>query len=131
VSQALDRTIDAYARAVALHKDPAQKKVITDVLAPLYKGRHESEAGLQDYIASVLNRPLPIPGQPVTPAATPTSTGTTTPPTTSAPTTTTGGNTAATSTTTAQPAGSTAKPASTTTTPNTNGAKPSTPTPKP
>lgn len=111
VRQALDRTIDAYARAVALHKDPAQKKAITDVMAPLYKGRHENstDASVQEYIAGVLNRPLPTPGQPVTPA-TPTSTGATaTPPAANSTAPATGGNTATT----------------------TNGAKPSTPTPKP
>lgn len=109
VLQTLDRVIDAYARAVALSTDAAQKKAIMDQLTAAYKTRHENDTGLPAYIAGVLSRPLPLPGQPVTPAVTPTSTGTTTP-TTAAPAT--GGNTA-------------------TTTTNTNGAKPSTPTPKP
>ncbi len=132
VNETLDRVIDAYARAYALSTDAAQKKSIMDnQLAPVYKVRHENDTGLPAYVAGVLSRPLPLPGQPVTPTTIPASTGTTTP-TTAAPAT--GGNTAATSTTTAQPAGTNAKPASTTTTtttPNTNGAKPSTPTPKP
>jgi hypothetical protein len=110
VNQALDHVIDAYARAAALTQDAAKKKPILDRLTPFYKGRHEnSDAGLNEYIAGVLNRPLPMPGQPVTPTSAPTSTG--------AATTTTGGSTAATSGTNgnmSQPASSTAKPASTT-----------------
>nr|MBA3240742.1 hypothetical protein [Acidobacteriota bacterium] len=55
VSQALDRSIDAYARAIALHKDPAQQKVVRDLMTPYYKSRHgDSDAGLQEYIAGVL-----------------------------------------------------------------------------
>jgi hypothetical protein len=105
VNQSLDRFIDAYARAAALTTDAAKRKPILDRLTPFYKSRHDnSDAGLQEYVAGVLNRPLPLPGQPVTPA----STGATTP--AAAPAT--GGSTA-------------------TTTTNTNGAKPSTPTPKP
>jgi hypothetical protein len=108
VNQALDRVIDAYARAHVYNTDAARKKEMLDRLTTVYKTRHENDTGLQAYIAGVANRPLPLPGQPVTPAATPTSTGTTTTP---APAT--GGSTA-------------------TTTTNTNGgAKPSTPTPKP
>ncbi len=111
VNQALDRVIDAYARAHVYNTDAIRKKEMLDRLTTVYKIRHEdSTNGLQEYIAGVANRPLPLPGQPVTPAVTPATTGTTTPPTTSAPTTTTGGNTATT---------------------NTNGAKPATPTPTP
>lgn len=111
VNAALDRVIDAYARAAALTPDAARKKPILDRLTPFYKGRHEnSDAGLQQYIAGVLNKPLPLPGQPVTPAA-PTSTGATPAGNSTAPAT--GGNTA------------------TTTNANTTGAKPATPTPTP
>ncbi|HEU4596917.1 MAG TPA: hypothetical protein VFS10_17420 [Pyrinomonadaceae bacterium] len=115
VNQSLDRVIDAYARAHVYNTDAALKKEMLDRLTTVYKTRHEnSDAGLQEYIAGVTNRPLPLPGQPVTPTTTPTSTGATpTPPAAnSTPATTTGGSTA-------------------TTTTNTNGAKPSTPTPKP
>lgn len=116
INQSLDRVVDAYARAHVLHTNAALKKEMLDKLTAVYKTRHEnSDAGLQEYIAGVMNRPLPLPGQPVAPT-TPTSTGTTAP-TTTAPAT--GGNTTATTGTNgamAQPAGSAAKPASTTTT---------------
>ena len=76
----LDRVIDAFARAAALSKDPAQKKGIMDQLTVFYKIRNnDSDAGLNDYVAKVLSRPLPLPGQPVTPA-TAASTSTTTSP---------------------------------------------------
>ena len=111
VNQALDLVIDAYARAAALTTDAARKKPILDRLTPFYKGRHQdsTDASLQQYIAGVLNRPLPMPGQPVT---TPATTGATpTPPAVNSTAPTTGGNNA--------------------TTTNTNGSKPATPAPTP
>jgi hypothetical protein len=103
VSQVLDRVIDAYARSVALGNN-ALKPTLTN----LYKQRHDGkEDGLNELIAGVLNKPLPIPGQEPPPTVTPSS---------SSGTTGTDGN------------GTTAKPASTTTT---TPAKPATTTPKP
>jgi hypothetical protein len=103
----VDRVIDAYARAIALSTKPEQaahKQKLMAELTNIYKQRHnDSDAGLQDLIANVLSKPLPKPGDPVTPS-TPAAN-------------TTGGNTAAangvkpaaTPATTTQPA--TAKPA--------------------
>jgi hypothetical protein len=58
-----ERVIDAYARAVALSTKPEQqeykKKVLEDLTA-LYKQFHQnSDAGLNELIASVLSKPLP------------------------------------------------------------------------
>jgi tetratricopeptide (TPR) repeat protein len=66
VNKVMDRVIDAYARAVALAgNDPQQqaKKVEwTKRLTDLYKFRHEnSDAGLNEFIAGVLAKPLPQP----------------------------------------------------------------------
>jgi tetratricopeptide (TPR) repeat protein len=66
LNKVIDRIIDAYARAVALTgNDPAQQakkaewlKHLTD----LYKFRHEnSDAGLSEFLAGVMNTPLPTP----------------------------------------------------------------------
>ena len=109
INEAIDRSIDAFARAVALSKDANQKKTFMDQLTAIYKSRHDnSDAGLQELVASVLNKPLPLPGQ--TPAPTPSSSSGT------------DGNTPKPSTTPAQP---TTQP---TTTP---GSKPATPPQKP
>jgi hypothetical protein len=66
INKAADRIIDAYARAVALAgNDPqqqAKKAEWTKRLTDLYKFRHEnSDAGLNEFIAGVLARPLPQP----------------------------------------------------------------------
>jgi hypothetical protein len=76
VNQVLDRVIDAYARAVALSGSQAKYASITSTVKPaltnLYKQRHEgSEAGLNELIAGVLSKPLPIPGQEPPPTVTP------------------------------------------------------------
>jgi hypothetical protein len=84
VNQVLDRVIDAYARAVALaNNDPKQYGPILNqvkpVLTALYKQRHpEPDANLDAYIASVLSKPLPIPGQEPPPTVTPASSSGTT-----------------------------------------------------
>ena len=58
--QVLDRVIDAYARAVALSKDPASVTAIRSNLADLYKLRHQnSDVGLDKLIAEVLTKPIP------------------------------------------------------------------------
>jgi hypothetical protein len=133
INGVLDRVIDAYARAVALSnanpsKYGATATALRPVLTSLYKQRHEGqETGLNELIASVLSKPLPIPGQEPAPTATPaTSTGAN------------GANgtmTSAPAGATTQPAaaqptaGTTAKPASSTTTPAAKPAAATTPKP--
>jgi hypothetical protein len=113
VNQVIDRVIDAYARSVALGNNS-----VKPVLTNLYKQRHDnSDAGLNELIASVLNKPLPIPGQEPPPTVAPSS---------SSGTTGTDGTTAKPAAT--PPTGTNTKPASTTTT---TPAKPATTTPKP
>jgi hypothetical protein len=69
VNYALDRVTDAYARAIALsNANPSKYGAVSTklrpVLATLYKQRHEGqETGLNELIAGVLNKPLPLPGQ--------------------------------------------------------------------
>lgn len=130
INQVLDRVIDAYARAIALSnanpsKYGATVTALRPVLTNLYKQRHEGqETGLNELIAGVLNKPLPIPGQ--EPAPTP------------APSSSSGANGAAGGATSTTPAGATAKPAAgtqpaakpATTAPN-QGAKPATSAQKP
>ncbi len=119
VNAVVDRMIDAYARAIALATDPKYaglKTAAMSDLTPLYKFRHDnSDAGLNEYIAGILAKPLPT-----EPLGTGASASTTTAPATSQTTTT--GTTPTTSTTTT---GATTgqKPATTpasTTTPATN-----------
>ncbi len=81
VNQVVDRMIDAYARAVALAgtdaKYQAQKKDWLDAASAWYKYRHnQSDAGLNEMIASVLSKPLPPLPTPITtlPATTPAAT---------------------------------------------------------
>jgi hypothetical protein len=65
INNALDRVIDAYARAVALSNANPSKYGATaaglrPVLTTFYKQRHDnSEAGLNELIATVVNKPLP------------------------------------------------------------------------
>lgn len=63
LSHLVVRTIDAYARAVALSTKPEQAEARTKILAQLtalYKNFHNnSEDGLNELIATVLSRPLP------------------------------------------------------------------------
>jgi hypothetical protein len=117
VNAVVDRMIDAYARAIALATDPkfAQAKAAwMSELTAFYKFRHEnSDAGLNEFIAGILAKPLPTEpiGTGTASAATPATSQTTgaaatTPATT---TTTTTGNA------TGQKTGGTT-PASTTTT---------------
>jgi hypothetical protein len=124
INAVTDRIIDAYARAVALTK-PNEAKALADRRAKLstfYKQRHDnSEQGMNELVASILSKPIMLPGQEPAPTASPaTSSGTNG----DGVKTTPGAGTAT------QPAsGTMAKPASTTTT---TPAKPaSTTTPKP
>ena len=100
INYALDRVVDAYARTIALantnpSKYGATVTALKPVLTDLYKQRHEGQdTGLNEMIAGILNKPLPLPGQepplPTPPAttgangtggaATPASTTTTTTP---------------------------------------------------
>ena len=123
INQVIDRMIDAYARAVALAgndaKYTAPKKEWMDGLSTWYKYRHnQSDAGLTELIAAVLNKPLPPLPTPITtlPAATPSATPAT------------GANSAAgNGTSTAAPTGTTVAAPKTTTTTTTTA----TPKPKP
>ncbi|MEP6569341.1 MAG: hypothetical protein ABJC10_06160 [Acidobacteriota bacterium] len=79
INQIIDRMIDAYARAVALAgndvKYQTQKKDWTEALSTWYKFRNSaSDAGMNEFIASVLSKPLPPVPTPLTtlPAAAPT-----------------------------------------------------------
>lgn len=83
INQVIDRMIDAYARAVALAgKEPANQASKTEWLQSLtewYKFRNnQSDAGLNEMIASILSKPLPAEPSPITtlPAAAPASTPT-------------------------------------------------------
>jgi len=105
INAVTDRIIDAYARAVALTPaGNAARAARTTKLEQFYKPRHnDSTAGMNDLLASVLSKPLMLPGMEPAPTA--------------APASTTGANGtagAATPATTTQPAaGTTAKPAAT------------------
>jgi hypothetical protein len=63
LSHLVERTIDAYARAVALSTKPEQQEARTRILAQLtslYKNFHNnSEDGLNELIATALSKPLP------------------------------------------------------------------------
>jgi len=91
INQVVDRMVDAYARAVALAGDPkyaANKKQWMEDLSTWYKFRHnQSDAGLNELIASVLSKPLPPEPTPLT--SLPASASTTTAPAVGSPTTTT------------------------------------------
>jgi tetratricopeptide (TPR) repeat protein len=66
INKVMDRIIDAYARAIALAGTNPQyqagKTEWTKQLTTLYKFRHEnSDAGLNEFIAGVLAKPMPQP----------------------------------------------------------------------
>ena len=65
LNQVIDRQIDALARATAL-ADAANKKAFLDELTKLYKYRNNSEAGVNELVASVLSKPLPDMPTPIT-----------------------------------------------------------------
>lgn len=71
LNQVIDRAIDAYARAVAASgndpKNATNKAEWMTRLTSLYKFRHNnSDAGLNEFIASSIKRPLPPPPTPMT-----------------------------------------------------------------
>lgn len=92
LNQVIDRQIDALARAAAL-ADAANKKTFMDELTKLYKYRNNSEAGVNELVASVLSKPLPDMPTPITSLPTPST------PTTPGSQSSTGSTTAATGTT--------------------------------
>jgi len=63
LNQVVERIVDAYARAVALSTRPEQQQTKTEVLnqlLPIYKALHNnSDAGLNELIATVLSKPMP------------------------------------------------------------------------
>jgi hypothetical protein len=71
LNQAIDRQIDAFARAAAL-ATAADKAAIMEVLTGLYKDRMTNTEGLNDLVAHVLEKPVPDLPTPITtlPAAT-------------------------------------------------------------
>jgi hypothetical protein len=67
LNQAIDRQIDAFARAAALSTNPADKKAIMEVLTEVYKARNnQSDAGLDQLVANVLSKPVPDVPAPIT-----------------------------------------------------------------
>jgi hypothetical protein len=63
ITHLVEQTIDAYARAIALSTKPEQKdareKILTQ-LTTIYKSFHNnSDAGLNELIATVLSKPIP------------------------------------------------------------------------
>lgn len=63
ITRLVEQTIDAYARAVALSTKPEQKEARDKIMAQLttlYKNFHNnSDAGLNELIATVLTKPMP------------------------------------------------------------------------
>lgn len=126
-----DRAIDAYARAHKLAKadttsKPEYTKGLYEKLQGLYKLRFDKTDGMDAYIATVVNQPMPDPATTVAPVVeetkpATTTTGATTTPTTTKPTVDT---TTKPATTTTKPAtDATTKPTSTTTTKTTTTKK--------
>jgi len=76
LNQAIDRQIDAFARAAAYSTNAADKAAIMEVLTGLYKDRNANTDGLNDLVAHVTEKPVPDVPTPITtlPAATTTST---------------------------------------------------------
>ena len=69
LNQALDRQIDAFARAAAVSTSDADKKAFMDVLAAVYKDRNHKDAPaneLNTLVASALSKPIPEPPTPIT-----------------------------------------------------------------
>jgi len=78
INDVVDRIIDAYARAVSYsgtdQRYAAKKTEWTKQLTDFYKFRHDNAVtGLDQLIASVTSKPLPMPGQSITTAPTTTS----------------------------------------------------------
>jgi len=141
LNQALDRQIDAFARAAAASTSPEDKKAFMGVLAAVYKDRNKkdpAESELNTLVASALSTPLPDVPTPITTPPEPTATPTPAPAGGTGGSSTPGGAAPASSTTNGSNSrslgpvstGSGKTNTSTTSTPPATGAKPS-PTPKP
>lgn len=134
LNQALDRQIDAFARAAAASTAPADKEAFKKVLADVYKDRNKKDpvqTELDTLVASALSKPLPDPPTPITILPTPAGpapVGTGAAPTGGVPSSAGAGTNGA-----GSAASSTTRPASTgTAAPPTAPAKPTaTPKPKP
>jgi len=143
LNQALDRQIDAFARAAAASTSPEDKKAFMGVLAAVYKDRNKkepAESELNTLVASALSTPLPDVPTPITTPPEPTATPTPAPAGGTGGSSTPGGAAPASSTTNGSNSrslapvstGSGKTNTSTTSTPPATGAKPSsTPKPKP
>jgi tetratricopeptide (TPR) repeat protein len=92
LNQAIDRQIDAFARAAAASTNPTDKKAVMDVLEGLYKDRNGKTDGLPELVASVLSKPVPDVPTPLT--SLPTSTAPVNPGSTSSTNAGTSANTA-------------------------------------
>src|SRR5262249_10198393 len=85
LNQAIDRQIDAFARAAAYSTNAADKNAIMEVLTGLYKDRNNNTDGLNDLVAHVIEKPVPdfptpittLPAQSSTPATNNTTNGST------------------------------------------------------
>lgn len=66
LNQAIDRQIDAFARAAALSNNAADKKAVMDVLTEIAKSRNQTDAEVNALVANVLSKPLPEPPTPIT-----------------------------------------------------------------
>lgn len=68
LNQALERQIDAFARAAALSTNAADKKALIDEVTALYKSMHEGDptAGVNELVAKVLSTPVPDVPTPIT-----------------------------------------------------------------
>jgi hypothetical protein len=131
LNQALDRQIDAFARAAAVSTSEADKKAFMDVLAAVYKDRNKKDAAaaeLNTLVASALTKPIPDAPAPITSVPTssgPAPAGAGAAPTGGAPSSSVNNGAASSS-----PASTTTKPAATGTGTPATPAKP-TATPKP
>jgi hypothetical protein len=69
LNQALDRQIDAFARAAAVSTNPTDKKAFMDALSAVYKDRNKKDAAeseLNNLVASALTNPVPEAPAPIT-----------------------------------------------------------------
>lgn len=66
LNQAIDRQIDAFARAAAYSTNPADKNAVMEVLTGLYKDRNSNTDGLNDLVAHITEKPVPDFPTPIT-----------------------------------------------------------------
>ena len=132
VNQVVDHMIDALARAIAYSnssRDAAKfaqaRTAWTEQITSLYKYRNNnSDTGLKELIAGITSRPLPKPGEPITPSLIPSA------PSSMATPVQSGSTTSSTKTTTTTPASTTQPNGKTTTTQPAGKTSSTKPTPK-